>query len=391
METLGLQRLLAPKSVDEFLRVDFQKRPFVIQGRDPSIYAGLISLDQVEYAIDTIEPHKNECRLMGGEDPTIRRMVDQKGELRDVLVAYARGASINLTRLDRRWMSISDLRRRLLADFASQGVFLTDHGDSVVFITPPNSQALPPHVDPDDLFVLQLEGRKHWNVYGWDPFWQNGSRSQPPSPALQVELSPGDLLYVPQHWIHAAGAGTEFSFALTMGFRPLSWADLLKSLSAKLFGVAPLFHTLPTWAVAGGQLSQRGREQLIDLLRELLDTPVFRETVERLEIKDGTGTAEFGIAAANRARVLTAQTICALSGPATVDRLLDGVEITTQGRKVKGPITIEPALLWIAEQPSEFAVTDIGGALSENAKVVLARRLVLEGILQQRSESQVSP
>ena len=100
--------------------------------------------------------------------------------------------------------------------------------------------ALKPHVDPDDLFVLQLEGRKRWNVYGWDPLWNQGARDQLPPITLEAELAPGDLLYVPQHWIHMASAGEDFSFALTVGFRPISWADVLGALSTRhLFGVAP--------------------------------------------------------------------------------------------------------------------------------------------------------
>jgi ribosomal protein L16 Arg81 hydroxylase len=391
MTTLGLQNLLAPKSIEEFLSTDFQRRPCVIQGRDPSLYAGLLSLEQVEYAIDTVDPQDGSCRLMGGKDPTGRRSIEAKGELRDALAAYGRGASINLSKLDRRFTSVSDVRRRMRADFAAHGVFLTDHGDSVVFITPTNSQALSPHTDPDDLFILQFEGRKHWKVYGWDPFWRDAERREPPPPALEVELTPGDLLYVPQHWIHAASAGEHFSYAMTLGFRPVSWAELLKSLAGQLSGVAPLFEALPPWAVAEGHLTTRGQDQFIEILKQLLDTPACRKRMERIEIKAAIASAgSGGIAAMNRVRLLDTQTVCTLAGAAKVERLEDGIEIAVAGRRLKGPVTIESALLWIAEQPKEFAVGSIGGALTEDAKVVLARRLILEGILHLEPGSQAS-
>ena len=393
MEALGLSRLLEPKSVEEFLRNDFQKRPFAIQGRDPDVYAGVLSLSQIERAIDTFDARDGACRLLGGEDPGARRTVEGKGELREVLVAYGRGASINMSGLDRSCPTIGELRRRLVADFASHGIALTDQGDSVVFITPANSQALKPHVDPDDLFVLQLEGRKRWNVYGWDPFWRQGQRAEPSPPALEVELEPGDLLYVPQHWIHAASASDDFSFHVTMGFRPASWSTVLESLATHhLFGLAPLFEALPASAMSGSRLTPQGRDQFIVIMKELIGTPLFRNVLERFQLKAGADAKvrPGGITAVNRMRVIGGNTRCVLTGSASVRHLVDGVEIVTDEGKVKGPFAIEPALQWITEQANEFTVGSIGGSLSENAKVILARRLILEGVLEMRSETGVS-
>src|SRR5689334_16681799 len=131
MEVLGLDRLLAPRSAEEFFNGFFQKRPLVIQGRDPSVYAGLLSLKQFEQAIDRFDTRDGTGRLMGGDDPGARRTVEGKGELRDVLVAYGRGASINLSGLDRSCPTVGELRRQLGADFAAHGVTLAEHGDSV--------------------------------------------------------------------------------------------------------------------------------------------------------------------------------------------------------------------------------------------------------------------
>jgi ribosomal protein L16 Arg81 hydroxylase len=388
METLGLESLLAPKRVEDFLRSDFQKRPCVVKGRDASVYAGLLSLHQIEQAIDKVASGEGACRLIGGEDPGARRNVEGNGELRDVLVAYGRGASINLSGLDYSCPPVGELRRQLVSDFAAHGVVLTDHGESVVFITPANSQALKPHVDPDDLFVLQLEGRKRWNVYAWDPLWRDGNRQEPPPPAVEVELVPGDLLYVPQHWIHAASASGEFSFALTIGVRPASWATVLESIAVgHIFGLSPLFEALPPSALSGSRLTPQGQDRMIEILSEFIGTPVFRQALERFQLKAGQAVkpAAGGIAAVNQLRVVTGQTRCVLSGAAHVERLLDGVEIVTERGKVKGPFTIEPALHWLTEQMGEFTVAEMGGALSENAKTVLARRLLLEGVLELRT------
>ncbi len=168
---------------------------------------------------------------------------------------------------------------------------------------------------------------------------------------------------------------------------------MLTSLSTRhLFGLAPLFEALPAWALSGHQLTPRGKDRLTEVLKQVLDAPVFREAMERFELEPAVSSsvASGGIAAMNRMGTIDRQTRCTLAGPARVERLLDGVAIATEERRVKGPNAIEPALRWIADQTEEFLVGAMAGPLSDNAKVVLARRLILEGVLQVRAEARTA-
>lgn len=76
-----------------------------------------------------------------------------------------------------------------------------------VYITPNNTQGLAPHWDDVDVWILQIEGKKHWKLY------TNGLNGQPiessgdldlkkdcPNAKLIMEcdLEPGDLLYLPR-------------------------------------------------------------------------------------------------------------------------------------------------------------------------------------------------
>ena len=81
------------------------------------------------------------------------------------------------------------------------------------YLTPPDSQGFSPHFDDIDAFVLQLEGRKRWRVYPPRderealPRYssRNFSRGEiAPEPTLEVELEPGDLLYMPRGTVHEA-------------------------------------------------------------------------------------------------------------------------------------------------------------------------------------------
>lgn len=100
--------------------------------------------------------------------------------------------------------------------------------DGVVFLTPPDTQGYQAHQDAVDVFVVQLEGRKHWRV------WEDRSRGTGlcdvgtlGTPSLDVCLEPGDLLYIPHHTPHVAVAEEETSLHLSVTVRPRTWRDLV--------------------------------------------------------------------------------------------------------------------------------------------------------------------
>ena len=87
-----------------------------------------------------------------------------------------------------------------------------------VYITPPDAQTVPAHADDRDVFVVQVQGQKHWTVSARDghhplpyPHQQVGKAPDRPVPpavldctVLQVVLRPGDVLYIPRGYVHAA-------------------------------------------------------------------------------------------------------------------------------------------------------------------------------------------
>ena len=89
------------------------------------------------------------------------------------------------------------------------------------------------HWDPQEVFILQIAGRKHWKVYkaelehpivGHPEF--NVSPRQPP--AFDGVIEAGDLLYIPRGWWHVATPLDEPTLHLTIGVRPQSGADLMR-------------------------------------------------------------------------------------------------------------------------------------------------------------------
>lgn len=107
-----------------------------------------------------------------------------------------------------------------------------------VYITPAASQGYNVHIDSHDVFVLQLFGKKTWRLY--EGLTQNPTKSlirkqkefdeEEHRLASQIELSQGDLLYVPQGMYHAADTHDGPSIHITLGVLPRRGSELLKIL-----------------------------------------------------------------------------------------------------------------------------------------------------------------
>jgi JmjC domain len=96
------------------------------------------------------------------------------------------------------------------------------------YVTPPQNQGFGDHYDVHDVFVLQVEGEKRWVVH--EPVLDSPLRDQPwqdrrsavqaratEPPAIEAVLSPGDCLYLPRGFLHAAQALGVISTHLTLG------------------------------------------------------------------------------------------------------------------------------------------------------------------------------
>ena len=100
------------------------------------------------------------------------------------------------------------------------------------YVTPPQNQGFSNHYDVHDVFVLQIEGEKRWQIHApvleaplRDQPWNDRRaaverRAQEP-PLIEAVLRPGDCLYLPRGFLHAATALGGVSTHLTIGVH--SW------------------------------------------------------------------------------------------------------------------------------------------------------------------------
>ena len=92
------------------------------------------------------------------------------------------------------------------------------------FVTPAESAGLSFHRDASHVVVVQLEGRKVWNIVrpagGANP--HAGLEPDPQGERVEFVLSPGDVMYLPHGWPHCArtdsGRSTHITFTLARPF-----------------------------------------------------------------------------------------------------------------------------------------------------------------------------
>lgn len=134
---------------------------------------------------------------------------------------FADGSTMVLQALHRVWPPIIDYCGGLAAE-------LGHPVQANAYITPPQNQGFSNHYDVHDVFVLQIAGEKEWTIHA--PVHPAPLRDQPwtdrraaveqrasEPPLIQTVLRPGDCLYLPRGFLHAARALGGVSSHLTLG------------------------------------------------------------------------------------------------------------------------------------------------------------------------------
>ncbi|CAN7320452.1 hypothetical protein LJR219_001700 [Phenylobacterium sp. LjRoot219] len=112
------------------------------------------------------------------------------------------------------------------------------------------TQGFDVHWDDHDVFVVQLAGRKQWALYGATEASPTRRGPQPPAsppqdPRELAVLEPGDVLYLPRGYWHAAVGLGGPTMHLTIGLTRKSASDFLHWLADDLLGAAEIRADLP--------------------------------------------------------------------------------------------------------------------------------------------------
>ena len=304
-----------------------------------------------------------------------------------LLVAlFGDGATLVLQALHRVWPPIIDFVGALAAE-------LGHPVQANAYVTPPQNQGFDDHYDVHDVFVLQVSGAKRWRIHA--PVWESPLRDQPwtdrraavqraaaEPPLIEAVLEPGDCLYLPRGFLHAATALGGVSTHLTLGVHTWTRYSLAEQLTAQalrsLAGDAGLRGSLalgtdPTRPDTLGADVERVRSALLEAVRTA-DLDTLAAALTRSD-RDSRRAAPVG-------PLRQLDTVAALQ-PSTVLRLRDHLAPSLDqagGRSLLRSRAGELALDEADVAPVK-ALLDEGRAAASDLGDALARRLLLGAVV----------
>ena len=389
--SLSIEQLFKPIGISAFFTQYYERKPLILNRSEPDIYAGLIDLKDLDFlAANLVWPRLQDLRLASLAEPRTPAPVLGNGlvSMPKLYDAYYQGNSVILEELEKRWPPLAQLYANFEEAFTEQGVPIMAGIKLVNFLTPSNSQALAPHFDENDLFILQLEGEKHWLLYGFAEELSSRGATVPEEKmgpkSHEFTLRKGDLLYLPRGFVHEAQATDACSFHLTLGInRPASWGSVLERLTGS---VLSLRRSLRPGTLEQGKLTQHGKQEFKAVLRELMDSPQCDALLDEIRLQPYikgrlSKTKSFDLANKAHAVRLDTQLVRRPGLQWALSQTEDSATLNFEDNFVRGPIVVRDALRFAAEHNEPFTATELPGKLTENSKLLLAQKLIRNGFL----------
>jgi hypothetical protein len=373
--------------VPRFLRDDWGRRPTYRPGRAP--FDDLLSLADVDHLVTEAALRLPAFRLVKDGDTlptsgytksgrTGSQRVTGMADPRRMLDAFEDGATLVLQGMHRYWPVLGRFCHELEAELG--------HPAQVnAYITPPGSRGLAVHQDSHDVFVLQAFGRKQWDVWATRPLGAD-KPGDDEEPVLSVTMEPGDAMYLPLGTPHAASTQTVLSGHLTVGVLNATWGHLLSEVLEDLRREPAFAEPLP----AGYHRDPDGfatevKDRLAEVQRWLDGVDATAVADRRIRAFLTSRLPSLGGSLVDLARLDSLGTDTALrrrSGSFCEVRI-DGGELAVflGDRELRMPARVEPSMRFVAGQAAAFRTGDVPG-LDDAGRLVLARRLVREGLLE---------
>lgn len=380
---------ISPISPETFFAEYFEKKPLLIKRDQAGYFADLLSYAEIDRVISTTGLHHPEINVTRADgNITAADFAYESGHIDPVRVSqlHADGATVILSGLHERLPRLARFCRAIEAAMSARV-------QTNIYMTPTGNQGFNPHYDGHDVLVLQIAGTKEWRIYG-TPIElplpdQNFERGMEVGEETQrFVLEPGDTVYIPRGMAHDAVATDETSLHITTGLMFRTWADVVaEAVIAKAHREPAMRRALPPGFANHGTDLEAYANTFAELIALVSDTPVgkmlggFREDF----LTDRVPRVEGQMA---QLAMLDALTMDSRIGgrPHITFALRDvpdteQVCLVAQGAEIVLPAHARDAMEFCITTP-DFRLGDMGGDLDDAGKMVLAKRLVREGLMQ---------
>lgn len=235
---------------DDFFGSYFNQRPLLRRAallRDPRQILSVADLDEVLNS-EAIRPPYLDIAKDGRQVPrsTYTKPLIVQGEYitdrvvpEHVIAHFRAGATLTWNGLNHHRPGLRHLAAALNTTFVARS-------EVIAFLTPAGRRGLAPHYDPVDVFAIQLQGTKTWQVWPV-PTQRRGddagnlNEAELGTPAIQATLQPGDVLYMPYNCAHVATAGDQVALHLSVTVEPRRWSKLLQQVVERVVTEDPQF------------------------------------------------------------------------------------------------------------------------------------------------------
>ena len=393
--TQGPEAILAPTTLTEFMAKHWDDAPLVIRGRGEDVYAGLLSIEDLDSLIHQTSRALPTFRLVkdGAQIPVDQYTVDTVPwgigavsgfmDREAVRALMADGATYVMETVQRVCPTIGRLSRTFEQTFHCPS-------PANLYVTPPGAQGFQPHFDVQNVFVLQLHGTKHWRVYG--PHVTRPLPSQAIDGAVtpgellhDVTLEPGDLLYLPRGFVHVANTTDTLSAHISVSLLPNTWADVFKSLTDTLSQDVRFRATVSLQPEGPAEATDTQDEHFSALMAAFAQGSDLEDALDALgkrfvatRLPDTTGQ----LMALQDPQPVEHDT-CLQRVPGIVWRVdadADQAHLHLQAKTISVPWPAIAALRWVANG-APFTPVEIPGDLSDARKCELAQYLLKEGFI----------
>lgn len=236
-----LAELVAPLTEDEFMTLLRKRKLTLLRGAGANRYSSLLDWKALLEMIERGEHSKNLAEfqlvkdsLLVPPDRWLKSNPSGAGNIVDMprFLAYMNGGfSLAATRIDAFAPHLNLLCESIRATVREQ----IKMG---VIVTTGKGGAFTLHYDPEDLIILQVEGRKRWKIFGppvANPVVGIKHTPVPPEDTLVFDeiLEPGDFLFLPAGNWHRCENESARSLHLGIFFQPPNGLDVLNTLASQ--------------------------------------------------------------------------------------------------------------------------------------------------------------
>ena len=352
---------IAPLSVDQFIDGYFSKRPVHIPAaagtaRAPLGWQGLNAL----LAIQSHWTESNINLIMN------RRAVDRDFYMAEGSISPARRAEPAKVQafLAMGASMVGNAIEEIDPDVAAIVDMLSDlfagRGGANLYCSFKDVQAFPSHYDNHEVFAVHCEGEKVWRIYRnradapLEPVLGDDSAQARLDAAkgdvmMEVQMRPGDLLYIPRGCFHDALASSAESLHVTFAIAPHSGRVLFRLLEEMALRDSAFRRYLPDARRDDGALTA-AIDALADKAGTIMRSPAFRAAVTTAQRKLISNHSP-----AHLPKRLPVEAWARTDRHGMVERRLDGaVLVTGGGAEPLGQLADEAE--WILSRPAIVAV-----------------------------------